>query len=167
MYNYCYPNMIILIEEKNPRMYAGQVVIVDASVVVDFILENSLRHNDAISLIRFLMQRQIRIRIPFHGAFEVQSAIRRSVWFERGRQAAHARKNREDLIFQLFAVPIDHVFLDLYTTRGLPHLKSGDLPYLAMAKADKVPLITEDQELYDKAHEAGVAVFKISEYFLS
>jgi len=159
--------MIILTEEKNPGAHAGQGVIVDASVVVDFVLDNSPRHNDAISLIRFLMERQIRIRIPFHAAFEVQSALRRSVWFERGRQAAHARKNHEDLILQLFAVPIDQAFLDHYPTGDQPHLKSGDLLYLAMAKADKVPLITEDQGLYDKAHEAGVAVFRISEYALS
>ena len=156
--------MIILTEEKNPGAHAGQVVIVDASVVVDFVLENSPRHNDSISLIRFLMERQIRMRVPFHAACEVQSALRRSVWFEHGRQAAHAGKNREDLILQLFAVPIDDAFLDHYATSDLPHLKSGDLLYLAMAKADKVPLITEDQGLYDKAREAGVAVFRISEY---
>jgi rRNA-processing protein FCF1 len=67
----------------------------------------------------------------------------------------------------MFAVPIDMAFLDHHPTGDLPHLKAGDLIYLAMAKADKVPLITEDQGLYDKAREAGVAVFKISEYVLS
>jgi len=37
---------------------------------------------------------------------------------------------------------------------------------MARAKADNLPLITEDQGLYEKAREAGVAVFKISEYAL-
>jgi len=159
--------MIILTEEKLSDSHAGQGVILDTSVVIDFVLENSPRHNDAISLIRFLTQRQIRTRIPFHAAFEVQSALRRSVWFERGRQAEHAQKNREELILQLFAVPIDQAFMDHYPTGDLPYLKAGDLLFLAMAKADNQPLITEDQGLYDKAREAGVAVFKISEYALS
>ncbi len=83
--------MIILIQERIPSSYSGQVVIVDASVVVDFVLENSLRHNDAISLIRFLNDRKIRIGIPFHAAFEIQSALRNNVWFNLGRQAGHAQ----------------------------------------------------------------------------
>jgi hypothetical protein len=67
--------MIILKEEKNPRAYAGRVEIVDASVVTDFALENSPRHNDAVSLISFLVERQVRMRIPFQAAFEFQSAL--------------------------------------------------------------------------------------------
>lgn len=159
--------MIILIEEKNPGLYAGQVVIVDASVLVDFVLENSTRHNDAIKLFKFLIERQVRIRIPFHGAFEFQSAIIRNVRFEGSSQAPHSEKNHQELKVQMYAVPIDQAFMDLYPTGDLPHLKAGDLIYLAMAKADKIPLITEDQELYDKACEAGVNVFKISQYVLS
>jgi predicted nucleic acid-binding protein len=160
-------HMIVLTEERNPGAYTGQVVIVDASVVVDFALENSPRHNDAIKLIRYLVERQVRIRIPFHAAFEFQSALRRSVWFEGGSQSPHVGKNHQELRVQMFAVPIDRAFVDRYPTGALPHLKAGDLIYLAMAKADKTPLITEDQGLYDKASEAGVAVFRISEFVLS
>jgi hypothetical protein len=61
--------MIILTEEENPGAYRGQVVIVDASVLTDFVLENSPRHNGAVRLVTFLIEHRIRIRIPFHAAF--------------------------------------------------------------------------------------------------
>ena len=158
--------MIILVEEKNPNAYEGKVVIVDASVLVDFVLENSPRHNGAVRLFTFLLKHQIRVRIPFHAAFEHMSAIRRNVWFEDGQQAPHARQDNQGLQVQLFAVPIDNAFIERYPTVGLPYMKAGDLLYLAMAKADGAPLITEDQELYDKAQKAGITTFKVSEYVL-
>jgi hypothetical protein len=43
-------------------------------------------------------------------------------------------------------------------------LKSSDLIFLAIAKKEKWPLVTEDNALHSKAQEHGVSVFKINEY---
>jgi predicted nucleic acid-binding protein len=96
--------------------------------------------------------------------FKHMSAIRRNVWFEDGHQASYAAKDNQGLQVQLFAVPIDQAFIERYPMVGLPNMKAGDLLYLAMAKADGAHLITEDQELYDKARGAGVTAFKVFEY---
>ncbi len=156
--------MINLLEECDAWAFTGRAVIVDTSVLVDFALETSPRHADALNLIRRLVDRRFRIRVPFHAAFEFQAACRRSIRFEGGRHTTHANSRDRSLVVPLHLVPIDTAFLEHYVTVDLPHLKAGDLIFLALARADNVPLVTENQQLYDKAREVGVKVFKVGEY---
>lgn len=70
----------------------------------------------------------------------------------------------EDNPFTILPVPIDQRFYEHYRDPTLPYIKAGDFIFLAMAKRDRCPLISEDGKLRNRAREAGVSVFSIDEF---
>jgi predicted nucleic acid-binding protein len=156
--------MIGLVEEPEPWTYRGAVVVVDTSVLVDFALESAKLHADAVLLFRLLLERGIRIRAPYHAAFEFLATVRRQVLFEGAIQSSQAGVADQSLVVAVHAVPINSAFSNHYTTTGLPQLKAGDLLFLALARGDGATLITEDIDLHKKAVATGVRCFKIRQY---
>jgi predicted nucleic acid-binding protein len=49
----------------------------------------------------------------------------------------------------------------------LPYLPAGDMLFVAMAKKDAEPLITEDRRQLERAREAEVTAFTLAEYLSS
>ena len=159
--------MIGLVEEPEPWTFGGAVVVVDTCVLVDFALETAERHPDAVLVFRLLTERRIRIRAPYHAAFEFLATVRRSVLLDGATQASHSGMADHSLVVAVHTVPINSAFTDHYTTTGLPHLKAGDLIFLALARGDGATLITEDNDLHNKAPLAGVRCFKMRQYIES
>jgi predicted nucleic acid-binding protein len=99
-----------------------------------------------------------------HAAFEFMSAIRNEIHQLGGRHSSWAAQSSESERIDIWPVPIDSEFLARYPTGNLPDIKAGDLLFLAMAAGDSQPLITEDDNLFQKAQQAGVGVFRIADY---
>ncbi len=53
-------------------------------------------------------------------------------------------------------VPIDEMFVKTYYDESIPHLRAGDYPFVAIAKRDDLPLITEDKAQRNAAIQTGV-----------
>ena len=158
--------MIGLVEEPEPWRFSGAVAVVDTCVLVDFALETAERHLDAVLLFRLLTERRIRIRAPYHAAFEFQAAVRKQV-LNGATQAPHAEMADQSLVVAVHAVPINSAFTNHYGTVGLPQLRAGDLIFLALARGDGATLITEDNDLHTKALLAGVRCLKMRQYIES
>jgi predicted nucleic acid-binding protein len=154
---------IKMIEEAEPWRYSGHAVVVDTSVLIDFAFESANRHQTATELVRRLVDRQVRIRVPFHAAFEFQSANRRATNFEGAIPAKHTFLDHKEFIVELHHVPINTTFVTHYGRGDLPYLKGGDLIFLALARGDNVPIITEDGPLLTKARQAGAEAFTAAE----
>lgn len=66
--------------------------------------------------------------------------------------------------FDLPWTPIDAPFVKRYWRPDFPHMKCGDMIFVAMAKADNPVLITEDNDMRNKAADFGVRAYRIKEY---
>ena len=134
--------------------------VIDTCVIVDMALKNRPRHDIAIKLLKYICSKNMFITIPFTTFWEFSAAIEKE------------RKIHGNLEFDLGnlhlnlgkPIPIDGDFFVKYHKQSLPYLKAGDLILLAISKKDNLPLITEDNQLYDRAKETNVNVFRIAEY---
>ena len=102
-----------------------------------------------------------------HAAFEFMAAIRQEVHQVGGKHSSWAAGNDENDRIDIWPVPIDNEFLGRYRVQNLPDTRSGDLPFLAMAVVDNQALVTEDDDLFRKAQQAGARVFRIASYLAS
>ena len=53
-------------------------------------------------------------------------------------------------------IPIDMDFVHNYMDHNLPYMKAGDLIFVAIAKKEKLALLTEDKKQYDRATQGNV-----------
>lgn len=138
--------------------------IIDSSVLVDMFLETSARHAVAASLADALIARDVELAVPGFALFEVRSALSQAKIEHRLKMANGITKSRP---LKIRIVPIDEAFVERYLDPSLPHLKGCDLVFLAMAKRDGAPLVTEDAKMYEAAKATGVAVYITAEYLAS
>ena len=61
------------------------------------------------------------------------------------------------------AIPIDLAFVNKYANGEAPHLNSGDMIFVVLAKVDGHDLITEDHAMLREAKRLGVAAYRIEE----
>ena len=142
-------------------------MVLDTSVLVDFALETADRHSDAVLVVKSLIERRLRIRAPYHAMFEFAATIRRCIRLEGARHAPHAANDDSSTDLLVHAVPINREFVDHYSLADLPHLKGGDLIFLALARGDAAVLITEDTKLLERATQVGVRCFNMMGYLES
>ncbi len=156
--------MFILHSDPSEQAPNGPAVIVDTCVLVDIALSTRARHAQAAEFATCLLRKGIVIRVPMHAAFEFMCAVRQEVRQLGGSHSSWAAGSDENQKINIWPVPIDGHFLDRYRSANIPDVRSGDLPFLVMAMVDNVALVTEDDELFRKATQVGVRVFRIAEY---
>lgn len=157
--------MISLTEERRPWPSTDVTVVIDTTVLIDFALETEPRHANAVELIKGLVERGVRILVPFHAAIEIMCNISGGVKNNKSIQSPHAANNPNTIQLMLHSVPINLEFMDLYQMADLPYMKAGDILFLALARAGGVPLITEDLKMYEKAKKIiGANAFLVTEY---
>jgi predicted nucleic acid-binding protein len=141
------------------------MIVIDSSVLVDMFVKARPRHAEAYRLREYLYQHKISLREPMHAVLELGSAIRQE---RRERQLPvkdwWADNVTQDRPLDLTFVPIDETFLGRYSNPSIPHMRAGDFPFVAIAKCEGLPLITEDTDQRTAALACGVQVFSISEY---
>ena len=139
-----------------------RIAILDTCIVVDMFVETRSRHAQAKLLKEDLLRAKTLIRMPMFGMFEIASAARSELQQNAGRLAP-AGPASYNTVLQFDIVPVDQVFFQKYYSGDLPHLRAGDLVFAAMARVDRVPLITEDVALLKATREMGAAAFTIAE----
>jgi predicted nucleic acid-binding protein len=138
-------------------------VIVDTCVLIDMLLKGRPRHLQAERLREVLQSRGVKVRVPLYGLFELAAAMKQEFASPTGGtlQINRAISKLQPLEFEF--APIDQAFFQKYYSSDLPTMKAGDLVFLAMAKTEGTPLITEDDSLYSEAKAAGVVAYRIEE----
>lgn len=136
-------------------------IVLDTSVLVDIWLTNRARHSDALRLVRLLSNRGIRVATPAHALFELAAAVRQEHRHGATDQNLHHTAANP---LAIDSVVIDDAFFERAYAPDLPYLKGSDMIFMALARVDRLPLITEDEKLLMRSREAGVAAYRISEY---
>ena len=141
-------------------------MVIDASVLVDMFVANRTRHSLALKLAYHIKASKIAVTIPLHALLEMKCAID----CERKTLGCGNLANdlfSEDEPLRIKYIAIDNAFINKYLDLSVPYIRAGDLPYVLVAKKHNCPLITEDNQQYKVAKQAGVATYKIDEYLKS
>jgi predicted nucleic acid-binding protein len=141
-------------------------VVVDTSVIVDIFLADRPRHPEARRLGDYLCRSGTVLRVPMHAVLELKWAVSAEIGdrIAKKQPIAFNRDIGEQNPLRLDPVPIDQAFITTYFDPAIPQIRAGDYPFVAIAKRERLPLITEDDGQYDAAKRAGVIVLKIAEY---
>ena len=135
--------------------------VVDTSVLVDIFLVSRPRHLIAIRLVPLVNSDLLEVWVPFSSAFELSAAIKN----EKLSKPIDIDKSIQwTKPFKLLQIPIDENFFNKYFDISLPYIKAGDLLFLALAKGENIPLVTEDERLRMRALEAGVAAHTTEDF---
>jgi len=137
-------------------------LVLDANVLLDAAVAGRPRHALALRLVRFLIETKADLRIPWTTMLEIHSSLAR--FRIDGGPIEIALFASEDEPLEVRTVAVDQAFVGRHLTLGLPYLKAGDAVQLSLAKADGCILITEDKQLYVRAKEASVEVYRIAEF---
>jgi len=120
-------------------------------------------HQNAYKVYEKLRKENYFVIIPYSGLFEVLTVLKRDK-VNKGRLQFVHDQNFE---LQFKPIPIDDKFFDRYNDPDLPYTKTGDMLFLAIAKKENAPLITEDKKLYEAAKQCRVKVYKINDFLNS
>ncbi len=141
-------------------------IVLDTCVLVDIFMATRPRHLIATELRNFIQCNSVKVRVPAFAMFELHHAIRQEQRLSDGKLLTGSDAGEQNGI-SVELVPIDDAFAQRHLTLDLPEVRAGDLVFLALAKGENLPLITEDQPFKRKASNAGVRVFGIQEYLTS
>ena len=135
-------------------------LIVDSSVFIDSFDPQSPNHPAAAQLLAELRTRSLIITMPAHGWFEVQCAFQKLI-LER-RFVGPTFAGRMDYPIEL--IHIDQSFIEKYKMADIPYIKAGDHIFVAIAKVNGYPLITNDSKMITVSKQCGVRVFQPAEF---
>ena len=136
--------------------------VLDTSALMDILLADRPRHPEGLRLLTYLRATDTVPRIPIFAMFEIASALNQEK--RAGRSEISKAIEGETNGLSIENVPIDEAFFTKYFDSKLPHLRAGDMIFLALAKGDGSPLVTEDRELLAAAKQAGVEAFTITDF---
>lgn len=99
--------------------------------------------------------------MPAHALFEVAAAVRQEA--RRGASDEHLFHTEANPL-DIDSVVIDDAFFARAYSPDLPYLKGGDMIFMALARLEGLPLVTEDQKLLLRSRDAGVVSYCVDEY---
>ncbi|MFA4846251.1 MAG: PIN domain-containing protein [Patescibacteria group bacterium] len=137
-------------------------IILDTCVIIDIFEKTRPRHEKAKKVSDWIIENNVSLVLPITSRFEIDRTL---VNIQQQNGILHMQdgitKERPHIIKEY---NVDVGFFQKYFDPSLPYIKAGDYILMAMAKKDKLPLITEDTTLYNKSKEAGVEVFTEEEF---
>src|SRR6266404_4896477 len=133
-----------------------RTVIADTSVIMDMFFVHRPNHTIAARLAALFIERNVVCRLPMHGFFEISSAVMCEKRVHGSLAGKGTSQINEKSPLSLDPIPIDQAFINKYMQDTMPDLKSGDMIYVAMARVDELPLITEDRKMRNEATRMGV-----------
>lgn len=145
------------------RMRSGQIIVVDADALLNIMLQDQPAYHDGQRALAKIREWHLVIAVPMHVLFEIECVMMRMNQLEGGVGAGSPALSEETPLW-LLPVAIDDVFVRRYRDPTLPYVKAGDFMYMAMAKREAAPLITEDKQLYGAAQRAGMQVVRLKEF---
>jgi predicted nucleic acid-binding protein len=132
-------------------------LILDTSVLIDMLCSPRPRHPAAKRLQAILERDRTTIVLPYFALFEVAAAT-------KSEKVSSTFKFPADFALNLDLRPIDLAFFRTYYDPSLPNVRAGDLVFLALAKHDALPLVTEDVPLRAACRSIAINVYGIEEY---
>src|SRR5688572_11223357 len=135
-------------------------LLIDSSVFTDAFDPASRNHEPSIDLLEELRRRKVLITMPAHGWFEVQCALQKMTAEKRfvGPRIVGVMNYPVELIH------IDEQFIRKYAMADIPYIKAGDHIFVAVAKINDWPLVTNDVQMIDISAKCGVKVFSPAEF---
>ncbi len=119
-------------------------VVIDASVLVSWIVSSDINHNDSFSWMKQYRTIGGLLVVPAFAMIEVAAAVAR-----QSKQPALAKATIKDLysISVLRIVPLDSVLVQSAVEIASDlQLRAGDATYVAVAYKLKIPLVSWDKE---------------------
>lgn len=152
---------LVVKEAKENIEHPKDGIIVDTCVLIDMFVKSRSRHSQAQQLVTYLHDSGRTVMAPMHAMFEFKHA-----WDDEkaSLSSEFPSPNTKDCPLQLYTVWLDATFFNNCYRPDLPRLKAGDMIFVALAKSDGKPLITEDSEMHKKANEFGVDAYTIQEF---
>ncbi|MGD9642637.1 MAG: type II toxin-antitoxin system VapC family toxin [Elusimicrobiales bacterium] len=138
-------------------------IIVDTCVFVDSFDPASCFHDESLSLLTELSRRKILISMPAHGWFEVQCALQHLTDEHRFVPPVILG----EMSYTIELIHIDNNFIERYKLEKIPYIKAGDHIFIAVAKKNNYPLITNDRKMIEVAKRCGIRVFTPGEFVRS
>jgi len=111
-------------------------VVIDTSVLTDIFLTTRDRRPDAKELWDYLIEKGLRIRVPMYAVFEFACALKNEQILSWPQKLHVWDEFAEDRPLWLEVVPMDQGFFEKYFSTELPHMRAGNLIFVAMAKVD-------------------------------
>lgn len=142
--------------------------VIDASVLLASLLEDEPTHLEARELLRLALLPSAKVELlsttllPYELASGLWQAVR------RGRLTA---EDAEEILqkYEFFEIPLAPVrptaVLSLVKRLGYP--SAYDVAYLALAEAEKAPLVTADRKLYNAIREKFRGISLIRDFLAS
>jgi len=129
-------------------------ILLDTSVLLDFMLPYRQKHERAKILINFLSENNHTLYTPSHAWFEAVSAINCEARINP-KDLASVKIYRGNKKINIIQISIDKKFTDNHLSLPLPNLKSADMIYAVIAIKDKMILLTEDKKLLKEVNKLG------------
>lgn len=138
-------------------------ICLDANVLVSYYCEDENRP-EAATLMDHLTSRQYFIMCPALINFEITNALSR-----KERCKIINQDHSSEIVRHLFELPIVLVWQNEYLQESLKIQREAlpsifDAAYVATAKKNDIPLITEDLELLKKGRRVYPAIFTVKQW---
>ena len=135
-------------------------LIVDSCVFIDSFDPQSSNHVESVRLLEELLHRGIPITMPAHGWFEVQCTLQRFIKEKRFVPPTIGGRQH----FPIRLIHIDQSFIEKYKMVDIPYIKAGDHIFIAVAKLNDCPLVTNDATMAAVSKQCSVRVFTPTEF---
>ena len=132
-------------------------LLIDCTIIIDYLIPIRRRHNLALEMIEKLQVEYI-LSIPAHQYFELCNAI-----IQEYNYTNKLSINNNLIVKNIDIIPINKQFCLKYMKKPWLNLKAADMIYGVIATHDKIPLITEDNNLYITVNNNGGKAYKIEE----
>ncbi|GEM_PF-1271441 len=136
-------------------------IVMDTSVLLDILVRSRPRHRFAKLIGAYLIENGVKVMVPMHGMFEIRAAMLNAKMqaADKGERLPLNEDIGESTPLNIHPVAIDDAFFAKYFDAKIPYLNGGNYPYVALAKAEGLILLTEDAEQYQAAMLCGVQVY--------
>lgn len=135
-------------------------LLVDSCVFIDAFDPGSPAHDESLTLLRALLDREILISMPAHAWFEIQCSLQRLNQERRYRPAELGAEGN----YPIELIHIDDQFIRKYSMADLPYIKAGDHIFVAVAKVNQWPLITNDTQMAALCMKCEIKVYTPKQY---
>lgn len=131
-------------------------LLVDSSVFIDAFDPTSPNHAESMRFLDHIHKRNLIMAMPAHAWFEVECALKKLSLDKKFVGPMFDGKMK----YPVELIHIDDDFITKYRMVDIPYIKAGDHIFVAVAKVNNYPLVTNDTKMFNVALKAGVRVFE-------
>lgn len=138
-----------------------QKILLDSSVFIDGVNSNAENHETSRQLLEWAVNKKKIFSMPAHAWFEIWCTLKRLEKVDKTFKGCPINGNWQYPIEMFY---IDENFLKKYANTELRYIKSGDHIFLALAKVNNYPIVTNDNKMRDVAEGEGIKVYNPKQF---